>query len=69
MRGAPAPEALDDMKGKWEIMSREFQQKQELVHRLMRENDEKSDALKLTVKTQLGSGNHRLETTNKVAAK
>ena len=49
IRGAPGPEGGEDMRGKWEIMSREFQQKQELVHRLMRENDEKSDALKLTV--------------------
>lgn len=54
MRGAPGPEGGEDMRGKWEIMSREFQQKQELVHRLMRENDEKSDALKLTVKDHSG---------------
>jgi len=47
------------MRGKWEIMSREFQQKQELVHRLMRENDEKSDALKLTVMDYSGRRNNR----------
>lgn len=33
---------------RWELLSRELQQKQELIHRLMKENDEKSDALKLT---------------------
>lgn len=33
---------------RWELLSRELQQKQDLIHRLMKENDEKSDALKLT---------------------
>lgn len=35
-------------KERWELLARELQQKQELIHRLMKENDEKSDALKLT---------------------
>ena len=33
---------------RWELLSRELQQKQDLIHRLMKENDEKTDALKLT---------------------
>ena len=33
---------------RWELLSRELQQKQDLIHRLMKENDEKSDSLKLT---------------------
>jgi hypothetical protein len=40
-----APAAIGE---RWELLSRELQQKQDLIHRLMKENDEKSDALKLT---------------------
>lgn len=35
-------------KEKWDILSKEMSQKQELIHRMMKEVDEKSDSLKLT---------------------
>jgi hypothetical protein len=35
-------------KEKWDILSKELAQKQELIHRMMKEVDEKSDSLKLT---------------------
>jgi hypothetical protein len=44
---AKTPAAIQD-NGRWDVITRELQNKQELIHRLMRENDDKSDALKLT---------------------
>jgi hypothetical protein len=35
------PENLDDRE-KWHLLTRELVQKQEIVHRLMRENDDKT---------------------------
>ena len=40
------PENLDDRE-KWHLLTRELIQKQEICHRLMRENDDKSQSLKL----------------------
>ena len=34
---------------KWDILSKELAQKQELIHRIMKEIDEKSESLKQTV--------------------
>lgn len=34
---------------KWQILSKELAQKQELIHRMMKEIDEKTDAIKITV--------------------
>ena len=36
-------------KERWEILSRELAQKQELIHRLIRESDDKTESLKITV--------------------
>ena len=36
-------------KDKWDILSKELSQKQELIHRMMKEVDEKTESLKLTV--------------------
>ena len=33
---------------KWEILSRELSQKQEIIHRMIKEIDEKSDSLKIS---------------------
>jgi hypothetical protein len=38
-----------DNREKWQLLSKELAQKQELINRMMREVDEKSQALKLTV--------------------
>mmetsp|Transcript_9890 Transcript_9890/g.12272 ORF Transcript_9890/g.12272 Transcript_9890/m.12272 type:complete len:89 (+) Transcript_9890:1579-1845(+) len=40
---------IDDLKDreKWQLLTRELAQKQEIVHRLMRENDDKTQSLKL----------------------
>ena len=40
---------LEDLKDreKWSLLTRELAQKQEIVHRLMRENDDKTQSLKL----------------------
>lgn len=35
-------------KGKWDLLSRELSQKQEMIHRLMKEVDDKSESLKIT---------------------
>lgn len=35
---------------KWQILSKELAQKQEMIHRMMKEIDEKTDAIKITVK-------------------
>ena len=55
----PASESLEQMIGadqhleevkdrdKWQLLTRELAQKQEIVHRLMRENDDKTQSLKL----------------------
>ena len=40
------PENLDDRE-KWSLLTRELVQKQEIVHRLMSENDDKTSSLKL----------------------
>ena len=40
------PEALDDRE-KWHLLTRELVQKQEIVSRLMNENDDKTQSLKL----------------------
>ena len=32
---------------KWQLLARELAQKQEIIHRMMRENDEKTQSLKL----------------------
>ena len=39
-----AQEGLEDVKDreKWQLLTRELAQKQEIVHRLMRENDDKT---------------------------
>lgn len=42
----PGQEGLDQSE-KWQLLTRELVQKQEIVHRLMRENDDKSQSLKL----------------------
>ena len=44
MRG---PETLEDRE-KWQLLSRELAQKQEIIHRMMREADDKGHSLKLT---------------------
>ncbi len=36
-------------KEKWDVLSKELLQKQELIHRMMKEVDEKTESLKLTV--------------------
>lgn len=40
---------IEDIKDreKWQLLTRELAQKQEIVHRLMRENDDKTQSLKL----------------------
>ena len=42
-------QTLEDVKDreKWQLLTRELVQKQEIVHRLMRENDDKGQSLKL----------------------
>lgn len=44
-----ADQPLEDIKDreKWQLLTRELSQKQEIVHRLMRENDDKTQSLKL----------------------
>ena len=39
---------LTDTKERWKILSRELDQKQELVHRMRKEIDDKSSSLKST---------------------
>ena len=39
---------LTDTKERWKILSRELDQKQELVHRMRKEIDDKSSSLKTT---------------------
>ena len=39
---------LTDTKERWKILSRELDQKQELVHRMKKEIDDKSSSLKST---------------------
>jgi len=34
---------------KWQILSKELAQKQEIIHRMIREIDDKTDAIKITV--------------------
>jgi len=41
------PETLEDRE-KWQLLSRELAQKQEIIHRMMREADDKGHSLKLT---------------------
>ena len=41
------PNSADD-KEKWQLLSRELAQKQEIIHRMMMEADDKSASLKLT---------------------
>ena len=41
------PESLEDRE-KWLLLSRELAQKQEIIHRMMREVDDKSQSLKLS---------------------
>ena len=43
-------QSLEDVKDreKWQLLTRELAQKQEIVHRLMRENDDKTQSLKLS---------------------
>lgn len=41
------PESLEDKK-KWQLLTNELAQKQEIIHRMMKEIDDKSSALKLT---------------------
>ena len=41
------PESLEDRQ-KWQLLTRELAQKQEIIHRMMKENDDKSASLKLT---------------------
>jgi len=35
-------------KEKWDILSKELAQKQELIHRLIKESDDKTESLKIT---------------------
>ena len=44
-----ADQNLEEVKDreKWQLLTRELSQKQEIVHRLMRENDDKTQSLKL----------------------
>lgn len=44
---ASGPSGADD-KEKWQLLSRELAQKQEIIHRMMREVDDKTQSLKLT---------------------
>lgn len=44
---AQGPTSLED-RDKWQLLSRELAQKQEIIHRMMRETDDKSQSLKLT---------------------
>ena len=41
------PESLEDRE-KWQLLTRELAQKQEIIHRMMKEMDDKSQSLKLT---------------------
>lgn len=45
-----ADQNLEEVKDreKWQLLTRELSQKQEIVHRLMRENDDKTQSLKLS---------------------
>lgn len=40
---------VNDDKKKWDILSKELAQKQELIHRVIRESDDKTESLKITV--------------------
>ena len=40
------PKSEQDIQ-KWQLLARELAQKQEIIHRMMRENDEKNQSLKL----------------------
>lgn len=40
---------VSDDKKRWDILSKELAQKQELIHRLIRESDDKTESLKITV--------------------
>lgn len=44
--GQIAPQSQQDLQ-KWQLLARELAQKQEIIHRMMRENDDKTQALKL----------------------
>jgi len=41
------PESLEDRE-KWQLLTKELAQKQEIIHRMMKENDDKTYSLKLT---------------------
>ena len=47
MEAGPDTGKLEDRE-KWQLLSRELAQKQEIIHRMIRETDDKSSALKLT---------------------
>lgn len=38
---------------KWQILSKELAQKQEIIHRMIKEIDDKTDAIKITVKKEV----------------
>lgn len=40
-------------KEKWDILSKELSQKQELIHRMLKELDDKTESLKITVMGRL----------------
>lgn len=44
--GQIAPQNAQDLQ-KWQLLARELAQKQEIIHRMMRENDDKTTSLKL----------------------
>ena len=41
------PEQPASDQQKWQLLARELAQKQEIIHRMMRENDDKTQSLKL----------------------
>lgn len=40
--------AMPTDKSKWDVLSKELSQKQEMIHRLMKEVDDKTESLKIT---------------------
>lgn len=42
-------DGLQSDREKWQILSKELAQKQEIIHRMIKEIDEKTDAIKITV--------------------
>ena len=45
-KGQLGPQSAQDQQ-KWQLLARELAQKQEIIHRMMKENDDKTQSLKL----------------------